>query len=809
SFALGLGSKVSITGNVVNNGYLSTDYEIGGGNNTLNISGTLTNNDQFYVDGSGDVVNVGTLVNDGNLIVNTGATLNLSNGITDVVAGSEFTINGTFTAGANNAFYKLSSVEGLLYLANGQVTNVTPGGGTLTNSGNIGLTNGSTLSIVGNVTNSNYMYADGGAINISGNLTNSTNSSSFALGLGSKVSITGNVVNNGYLSTDYEIGGGNNTLNISGTLTNNDQFYVDGSGDVVNVGTLVNDGNLIVNTGATLNLSNGITDVVAGSEFTINGTFTAGANNAFYKLSSVEGLLYLANGQVTNVTPGGGTLTNSGNIGLTNGSTLSIVGNVTNSNYMYADGGAINISGNLTNSTNSSSFALGLGSKVSITGNVVNNGYLSTDYEIGGGNNTLNISGTLTNNDQFYVDGSGDVVNVGTLVNDGNLIVNTGATLNLSNGITDVVAGSEFTINGTFTAGANNAFYKLSSVEGLLYLANGQVTNVTPGGGTLTNSGNIGLTNGSTLSIVGNVTNSNYMYADGGAINISGNLTNSTNSSSFALGLGSKVSITGNVVNNGYLSTDYEIGGGNNTLNISGTLTNNDQFYVDGSGDVVNVGTLVNDGNLIVNTGATLNLSNGITDVVAGSEFTINGTFTAGANNAFYKLSSVEGLLYLANGQVTNVTPGGGTLTNSGNIGLTNGSTLSIVGNVTNSNYMYADGGAINISGNLTNSTNSSSFALGLGSKVSITGNVVNNGYLSTGYEIGGGNNTLNISGTLTNNDQFYVDGSGDVVNVGTLVNDGNLIVNTGATLNLSNGITDVVAGSEFTINGTFTAGAN
>jgi len=49
---------------------------------------------------------------------------------------------------------------------------------------------------------------------------------------------------------------------------------------------------------------------------------------------------------------------------------------------------------------------------------------------------------------------------------------------------------------------------------------------------------------------------------------------------------------------------------------------------------------------------------------------------------------------------------------------------------------------------------------------VGITGDVVNNYFLTTGYYVGGGSNTLNISGTLTNNDTFYVYGSGDVANV-------------------------------------------
>ena len=327
-FDVSNGSTVSITGNVLNNYYLTTAYFVGGGNNTLNISGTLTNNSQFYVYGSGDVANVGTLVNNGDLIIEPGATLNLTTQltVTDVPAGATYEIYGTFNAGANNAFATLTSIEGGLYLANGQTTNITPGGGVLTNTG------------------------------------------TFAIGGASTVSVTGDVINNVALNTGYNVGGGNNTLNISGTLTNNYQFYVYGNGDVANVGTFVNNSSLIVNTGATLNLTNqpgGVTDVPSGSTYEIYGTFNAGANSAFAGLTSIEGDLYLANGQTTNITPSGGTLTNSG------------------------------------------IFAIGGGSTVSIIGDVLNNYYLTTGYFVGGGNNTLNISGTLTNNSQFYVYGNG------------------------------------------------------------------------------------------------------------------------------------------------------------------------------------------------------------------------------------------------------------------------------------------------------------------------------------------------------------------------------------------------------------------
>ena len=80
-------------------------------------------------------MNVGSLTNNGFVSVGIGSTLNLTsqpNGITDVVAGSEFDILGTFKAGAASGVAKLNKVEGTLYLENGQSTTITPTGGLLT-----------------------------------------------------------------------------------------------------------------------------------------------------------------------------------------------------------------------------------------------------------------------------------------------------------------------------------------------------------------------------------------------------------------------------------------------------------------------------------------------------------------------------------------------------------------------------------------------------------------------------------------------------------------------------------------------------
>ena len=94
---------------------LATGYQYYFGNNTLTITGNLTNSGNFQLNQPGDSASMQTLNNTGDVGVATGARLNLTsqpNGITDVVAGSSFSIAGSFTAGLNSAFANLTSIEG-------------------------------------------------------------------------------------------------------------------------------------------------------------------------------------------------------------------------------------------------------------------------------------------------------------------------------------------------------------------------------------------------------------------------------------------------------------------------------------------------------------------------------------------------------------------------------------------------------------------------------------------------------------------------------------------------------------------------
>jgi hypothetical protein len=676
----------------VPNNFVGTVYEtsLNSPGNTL----TLTTNNS-------ETVNTLAL-QAGTLDIQTGASLNLAaqpNGITDIPAGAGLIVAGSFTAGANSALANLGTsgggVEGYLEL-DGQTITDTPGGTPATlnvaSTGQLNVYSGSNFTVNGNLTNSGYTQVNGGSTLAVNNLTNS-----------------------GYLYTGLGTAAGN-TLNVAGAFTNNAGAYAyigwsDISPDVANVASLTNNGFLYIGNDATVNITGGgqgITDAVAGSTLLLYGTLELGGNSAqsgLGSLTSVEGYVEIDNGQTTNDTPNGGTLTisNTGDLRVNYGSTLNLTGNVTNSGYL-------------------------------VTG------------ASGGAGNTLTVTGALTNNGYTYVGFNGvapDTASVASLTNNGYLWIGPTATVNITGGgpgITDAVAGSTLFLYGTLELGGNpsvSGLGSLTSVEGYVEIDNGQTTNDTPNGGTLTisNTGDLRANYGSTLNVTGNLTNS------------------------------------------GYLLTGVS-GAAGNTLTVTGALTNNAGAVTwigySNTPDTADVNSLTNNGELGIGPSATLNITGGgqgITDAVAGSSLYLEGTFELGGNpsaSGIGSLTSVEGYVEIDNAQTTNDTPIGGTLTvsNTGDLRVNNGSTLTVNGNLTNSGYIYT----------------------------------------GVGYSTG---STLNVTGTFTNNAgaDTYVGWSSlpDHMNVGALANAGYIQVNPTATLNVA-GSTDTNSGNLTLVGGTLSS---
>jgi hypothetical protein len=1099
-------STLAVNGNVINSGTFYTGY--GGGGNTVTVTGAFTNNGSLYmfgetsgdtltVDGTftnnagatadigyyntgGSVANVGALTNDGYLQIGPGSTLNITGGgpgITDVVAGSSLDVAGTFELSGDpsqSALGSLTSIEGTLTLENGQITTVTPGSGTLTvaSGGNLNLYDtygattlsvngtlddlgsvyigpGTTLNLATGITdlpgsltvygtiNSGGSSALAGLTSVEGDLylvngqtttvtpggspaTLTLNSGSFVDVAGaSTLAVNGNVINSGTFYTGYSYGGGGNTVTVTGAFTNNgslDMFgsvYGGTSGDtltvdgtftnnagatayigyyyysnpsVANVGALTNDGYLQIGPGSTLNITGGgpgITDVVAGSSLDVAGTFELSGDpsqSALGSLTSIEGTLTLENGQTTTVMPGSGTLTVApgGNLNLSDtygattlsvngtlndlgtvdvgtGTTLNLATGITdlpgtlyvygtiNSGGSSALAGLTSVEGDLylvngqtttvtpggspaTLTLNSGSFVDVAGaSTLAVNGNVINSGSFYTGYSYGGGGNTVTVTGAFTNNGYFYMLGSayggtsgdtltvdgtftnnagatadigyyytgGSVANVGALTNNGSLQIDTGSTLNITGAGTSSNSGTVYLYGGTLAgSNASATFNNTGTIAteggpsapstltfaGTFTNAIGGTVNLNYAGdaATMPTLGNGGTVNVAAGALLGVGTGA---FASGGGFQLLSNGTLNENIENISASGFGVLNITGPVSLAGQLDITL-LSGFNPTgdtfdiLNYTGALTgvfsNGTSFMLDGydwtltydPGEVllsaseiagaftatwssgsghwtdsslwscnptlspckpnntggtnfivdldapgygltldstdtpstININSLsLGAGTLTIGSGATLNLTDqpgGIIDIPSGAGLIVAGTFTTGGTtNALAGLTTVEGYLGL-DGQTLSITPGGGTLTNSG------------------------------------------TFAIGDGTRLTVTGNVTNSGFVNTGYDVSGGSNVLDVTGTFNNSGTFYVYGSGDqatvaalnnsgdvdvfgngdVLNVtGALTNSGSVTIYNGGTLNLAGGpgITDVVAGSSLDVAGTFEIGGD
>ena len=332
-------------------------------------------------------------------------------------------------------------------------------------------------------------------------------------------------------------------------------------------------------------------------------------------------------------------------------------------------------------------------------------------------------------------------VTAATVGNSGHVVIGSNATLNVTNqpgGFTDVAAHSSWEVSGNLELGgvANIAFANLTSVEGIVDLENGQKWAINPIGGTLTVGdammstayledghgttltingnvlnkvdGAVGADTGGKIQINGNADNFGSFYTHGGStFNISGTLTNEAsggfvlegpgdtvtigNGVSNAGGIdvegGSTLTITGGVDNSGLFVTNFNNLGGNNTITVSGMLTNEaiGTFQLLGPKDMATIGSLNNAG---------------FVDVEGGSTLTILGDVTntgSGANGIYTSFNSPGG------GNTLNID---GNLTNSGRVGLENADTATIGKNVTNSGTFALTGGSMaTIDGNLTSNT--------------------------------------------------------------------------------------------------------
>lgn len=340
------------------------------------------------------------------------------------------------------------------------------GATTINATGDLTFGNSSTLNFEGGLTSSGYLYLTGATATVGSPSGNATlNSGSYTvIGGSSTLTVNGNLTNSGYLYTNLGYGGGN-TLTVNGGFTNNGQVYMYGS--------------FYGGVGDTLN---------------VMGTLTNNAGSTLY--------LYDGSGDVANV----GTLSNSGSVYIGSGSTFKLT-NQPNGITDVPLGSTLTVNGTLN-----AGAANGLAQLTSIEGTLsLGNGQTTADTPSGG---TLTVAsgGSLY---LYNTNGATTLSVTGGLNASGIVSVGTGTTLNLTQGITDLPATGEFVLQGT-----TNGLANLTTVEGYLYLVNGQTNSITPGGTpatlTLNSSSSTVIGGGSGLTVNGNLTNSGYVYTNQG-----------------------------------------------------------------------------------------------------------------------------------------------------------------------------------------------------------------------------------------------------------------------------------------------------
>jgi hypothetical protein len=637
----GVASNITIAGNVTNSGTLATGFNFSNGGNNLDITGNLNNEGGsgvgFGLFSGGDTATVGgSLTNSGIVqLIGSGSHLTADNGLTNNSGGFVDVESGstlTITGDVTNS--SSGSFQGIYtnYLGDGGSNTITISG-MLTNGGTFQFLGPGDHATIGSVTNN-----AGGFIDVEG---------------GSTLDITGNVINNAAgpqgIYTSFN-GTGNNTIDIGGTLTNNGKFGLESTGDQATI------------TGAVTNNSGALFALTGGSK----GTFESGlTNNAGAQVDLENASKLTIDGDVTN----GGTLSTS-DFGGTGGNTLTITGMLTNSGTfdLLGAGDTASIGNGMSNS---GTVDVENGSTLAITGNVINSGDLYTDFSGLGGNNTLTINGTLDNTGLVWLRGSGDAA----------------------------------TVTGNVT----------NELDAELFLYGGSKATM-PG---LSNAGTVDVEGGSTLQVNGAATNSGNLYSDelgnggGNNINITGLLTNSgdfelygpadtatlgglTNSGTTDVEHGSTLTINGNVINSGDLYTDFSGLGGNNTININGTLDNTGLFWLRGASDTATItGNVTNelDAELFIYGGSqatmpTLNNA-GTVDVEGGSSLSVTGAVTNSGNLFTNELGNGGNNTITVGGLLTNTPTGIITLNgsmdmlqalagivNSGTINVNNGSTI-------------------------------------------------------------------------------------------------------------------------------------
>ncbi len=666
---------MTVAGNLTNSGRLDTHGEnIGTASNGLTVTGLFTNNAGGYLNIGGfndtaDVVNVGTLANNGRITIGTEGTLNLTgaaNGITDVGIGSEIDLYGSLTAGTSFGLANLGSVEGKLYLENGQTTSMAPGTLSIASTGIFDVERGSNVTVAGGLSNSGIVETNG---------------------------LNGQI--------------GPNTLTVAGTLTNNPGATVtvgafNNTADTLNAGAIANSGTVNVDEGATLNLTaasagsnagtinlTSSTLKISGTTVTLSGPGTlnlaaasgganssiAGANASvsFTNSSTIAGYGTISNLSLVN----SGTIAATqstlailpGSAGFTNSGTLTVASNATMQIGTAAGGAFTNFAGTtLTGGTYSIGGTLQFGASgasiVTDAANISLTGAGAQLTNFGGQSLLANLAvigstGSLTLGSSW-----GNYTTAGNFTNHGTLSVGTGDKFavnqkssltnfsgsTLSGGVFDIAGILQFrganivTNNSNITlTGAGSAIESSGGVNALANFAINGTTGVFTLGtgrsfttaGNFTNNGLLTINPGDLFDVSGSLTNFSGTTLTGGAYNVSGTLQfNGANIVTNAAG-----------INLGSTSAAIVNQSGTNAMLGFNTNAATGRFGLSGNASLTTTGgSFTNAGQILISTGSTFTVTgSGFDFTQTAGTTTIDGTLASGGSGA---LNLNGGVLY-------------------------------------------------------------------------------------------------------------------------------------------------------------------
>jgi hypothetical protein len=836
--ASSVGTNMTVSGNLtVNAGgqlYTNIQNRTEGKTNTLTVSGDFTNSGTTHIGFFGDtsdVMNVATLINNGVLQIDPGATLNMTsqpNGVTDVLGGSQLVVYGTLNAGATNGLAKLGSIEGLLVVGNGQTTTITPAGGTLTISGA-----NSELDVE----------------NFIGTPTAGTN-----------VTISGNLTNSGQVYTNIEnrTEGKTNTLTVTGTFTNNASgtthvgFFGDTT-DVMNVGALSNAGNLTIGAGATFNVTNpgtatntgtiDVGDTVGGGTFKINGNTTLTGTTGKVILSNFAGNIIGGTGTLTNVK---NTISGSGNIGngtmglnnqgtidadqstpliiqaagtasnsLTEEATLGATLQLDAGNYTQTAAGNI-----LATETGNALSAVNLESGVSITGGKLTiTGTTATINLVG---TTLSLSGvTISGTGKMILPDGSTTTLLGTISNTSTIDVN-GATA-----ATTLKIGSPNTsLTGTgkiiFTDNANNSITGTTSTN-ILNNANTIEGAVNISGVGLVNTGTIetllhqvnmleidassaGFSNQGTVEAATGTT----VYIDNASnqfLNFNSGTTTLTGGTYIVDGImkfdGAAITVdAANITLSGSAAKLENSTSSANALTNLNTIAGGGSFAII-SQTFTTTGNFTNNGTLAVGSGSkfTVDLAdsltnfNSTTNTLTGGSYNVTGTLEfAGANivNNDATIILTGTAAKILNQSAVNALAGFATNEAGATFEVTGGNVFTTAGNFTNNGTLIVGSTTSKFIVNLADSLTNFSGGTLTGGTYDLTGVLQFAGDIAT--------NDANITLTVTSAKILDGSGSNSLANFATNAS--------GASFEVTGGNVFTTGGS-FTNNGTLTVGSS